>query len=288
MTLRAGFVTLWPKTRFGLACAALAAVSLPALGADLPSRRAPPVYVPPPLPVFTWTGFYVGATAGAGSERTSTTTVIYPGRHLVLPPDLNRVAAAGTIGGNRVGFIGGGEIGYNYQVNQLVFGAEADAEYLGGGALVATNGGRLVTGNPFSVTTSSRADFMTTVRGRAGFTVDRALFYATGGLALIDRQLDQSYVDTLVGPTTGRTSASSLRAGFVVGGGIEYAFTQNWSVKGEYLFVRETGSAAYTITSRIGSTNLLSVSDRRDINLGRIGLNYRFDMLAPAPVVARY
>src|SRR5206468_3240469 len=88
-----------------------------AYAADLPSRRAPPVAYVPPVPIFTWTGFYVGVNAG-GAFRTNNNV---NNNNLAL---LGFPILANNNNGNNARFIGGGQAGINYQVNQFVFGVE--------------------------------------------------------------------------------------------------------------------------------------------------------------------
>ena len=140
--------------------ASVAALGLVAAGAasaaDLPSRKGPvvaPAYIPP---VFTWTGFYVGANAGYAWGNVNAGDAFFSGRTVSI--------------GDIDGFIGGGQIGYNYQIGQFVVGLEADLQ---GADLSATSGfGDRV-----------RTDYFGTVRARLGFAVDRWMPYITGGWA---------------------------------------------------------------------------------------------------------
>ena len=108
-----------------------------AFAADLPSVKGPPPYMPPPLPVFTWTGFYVGLNGGYGGNQ-----FVYP---FSLGPVLG-VVANGSASLTSGGFLGGGQVGFNYQVpaSAFVLGLEADADatsirgQLGFNASVAT------------------------------------------------------------------------------------------------------------------------------------------------------
>jgi len=106
------------------ATAFLAALPFAAFAADLPSRKGPPVYVPPP-PVFTWTGFYVGGIAGYSWGQSSVSEFPnLPGYAGFVPVDLATIASVGTANARRNTFTGGGEIGFNYQVGSFVFGLE--------------------------------------------------------------------------------------------------------------------------------------------------------------------
>ena len=140
------------------------ALSSQASAADLPMRTTAPVIVAPPA--FTWTGFYVGLNAGFGWTNGGNVTIDDP----ILGP-----AVIST--GSHSGFVGGGQLGYNWQVDQFVFGAEADIQYAD---LGNTQLGRL---HRFGISSNSNGQYLGTVRLRAGYAMDRVLFYVTGGLA---------------------------------------------------------------------------------------------------------
>ncbi len=253
-----------------LSSVALATLAGTALAADLPSRRAPPVYVPPPvLPVFTWTGFYVGAQAGYEFGRSNA----------FARSNLNGAGLASTSGSPK-GFIGGGHVGYNYQfpsspalhgVN-FVAGIEGDVDGSNYKTSYALGG----------IQNYAYQPIQGSVRGRLGVAVDRALFYATGGVAFGD--IHNSYVNQFNGAVD---SLSHTKVGYTVGGGVEYAVTNNISLRAEYRFT-DFGN----VTDTLGhSTNGgVNVRHRETDNRVQGGVSYRFDTLAPfaAPVVARY
>jgi outer membrane immunogenic protein len=232
-----------------LSTVALAALAGTAFAADLPSRHAPPVYVPPPLPVFTWTGVYIGGQVGYEFGR-----------------DSNNVNPSSS---NNSGVIGGAHIGYNYQLPaNIVVGLEGDVEGSSGKANSLLGG---------SVADSYRETVQGSVRGRVGYAVDRALFYATGGAAF--GGIQNNYLSAL-----GADSASHTRVGYTVGGGVEYAINNNWSVRVEY---RYTDFGHYTdILSGSALGNAVTKHDTD--NKVEAGFSYKFDTFNPAPVVARY
>jgi outer membrane immunogenic protein len=128
-----------------------------------------------------------------------------------------------------------------------------------------------------------------TVRGRLGIAFDRILVYGTGGLAYTSGTYGFTYSDTLF--PAGGSATTGNKVGYVVGGGLEYALTNNWSVKGEFLYsqfgkVTATGQIVNFFNPRF--TNTFATLARVQEYTARVGLNYRFDWLAPAPVVAKY
>ncbi len=251
-----------------------------AYAADLPSRRAPPVFVPPPIPVFTWTGFYIGGQVGAAFGSTTVTETA-----------LNAAAPQARLKiGTPVGTIGGGHIGYNFSTQSLpilsnivgiipgfrsagvVFGVEGDVD--GTDYRSAQTDGVL--------TETFRNQISGSARGRLGFAVDRALFYATGGAAFA--QFQDTFNNTGTG---GFETFSHTRVGFTVGGGFEYALTTHLSLRAEY---RYTDFGSYNSTSVVAfAPNTVQNSEHIIMQKVQVGFSYKFDNpIAPAPVVARY
>ena len=240
-----------------LSSAAATAMVGSALAADLPSRRPPPVL--PVVPLFTWTGFYVGVDGGYGWQNVRETGI------------------AGGLAAYQLNFrasgpVGGGHAGFNWQVNQFVFGIEGDVL----GTSMRVNA-------PFNAFLFNNADWRSgvegSIRGRIGIAFDRFMVYATGGVAFETFRLRENF---LFAPTFADTFTPS-RAGLTVGGGVEYAFTDNWlaRVEGRY--------------SDFGTFNNASVLVpglffRERVTEARItgGLSYKFGYAASAPVVARY
>jgi len=243
-----------------------------ASAADLP-RKAP---APPPLPaVYNWTGFYVGINAGGHWAKDDVTTS-------ASVPNFDEPFAsafdAGAAGSNKPsGFIGGLQLGYNWQFSNFVFGLEADVNGLTGreGRSVLYPGPFPAAGDTF--TPSVESNFLATVRGRVGWAFDRALLYATGGLAV--GTINITDTATVFGGTLLETvSETTTRTGWTVGGGFEYAFTPNWTVKVEYLYVDlgsfDTGIPCVAACVAVGPD--IVVHHKWTDNIARVGLNYKF------------
>src|SRR3984957_20598867 len=188
----------------------------------LPSRKPPP----PPPSAYNWTGFYAGLNAGYGwgsggakLETSGTATALF-----------KDVIGSGSIPAsmtfNRAGFIGGGQIGYNYQISSIVLGVEADLDgaHVRGSSAVPTDVAAL---GPAIISADSTLNWLGTARARLGFTpVDRWLVYATGGLAYGADQ--HRYLANQ--PAFGESFASGRRAvsaGCTFGAGLEWAFADN-------------------------------------------------------------
>jgi outer membrane immunogenic protein len=294
---------------------AIALTGSAAFAADLPSRAPPPVYLPPP-PVFTWNGLYIGINAGytwSDHNTVSTTTADAFGNPALGGGPAFGVASAAlataSVPARVDGFIGGGQIGYNLQfANSFVVGIEADIQ-----GIAASNGSTLassqvsVTGfpaNPIDQNLSSRRrlDYLGTVRGRLGFTFTPTfLVYGTGGLAYGQTVASTSITQVVESAPALPNSYSSFgsfsntRVGWTAGGGLEWLFAPNWSVKAEYLYY-DLGSVTYGLSplQNFNTAGTLFTSGapvsrtRFNGHIARAGLNYHFNLWGPPPVVAKY
>jgi outer membrane immunogenic protein len=231
-----------------LSSVALLGLTAVASAADLPSRRAPAPMVAA-VPVFTWTGFYVGVNAGYGWNS---------GDSQYVDPAFGYTSSGNDDGG----FIGGAQIGYNYQIGQFVVGVETDIQYANTGNSNSGYYAGYYGGNDDS------DGYFGTVRARAGFAFDRALIYATGGLAYGDLGNNNYYGLTNTSFGYGYDNGDDVNVGWTVGGGVEYAFTNNLTAKLEGLYVnldtKNSGGLYYTGN---GDT---------EFGVVRAGLNYKF------------
>ena len=277
---------------FLLSTVAVVAVSTTAFAADLPSRRAPPVYIPPPVPLFSWTGFYVGGQIGAAFGKDNAREIAVPAG---AGPDVFYKVGTPT------GTIGGMHIGYNFSTQSLPVigqfaGGLSGIPFFGGfggaGGVIGVEGD--VDGTDYrstatfgAFTNTARQQVTGSARGRLGIAVDRALFYATGGAAF--GQFRQTYGVSFAGvPGFGGTqlfeSFSNSRVGYTVGGGIEYAITTQFSLRGEYRYT-DYGKFVNNNSAIIGA---FYTTHHLYQNRVQVGFSYKFDSPMAAPVVARY
>lgn len=214
---------------------------------------------PAPVPAFSWTGCYVGASGGGiwGSTRNTSFDPVLPGN---ITNDYHLS-----------GGLAGGTLGCNYQVGRFVFGIEGDDSW--------TNiGGSTNALAPFTTTSliDTQQSWIATIRGRAGVTLsDRWLVYVTGGGAFTNAKL------TITDPAFGvQASQSNTRSGWTLGAGVEWAFISNWSLKAEYLHA-DFGSSDYFVPDiavpvRGVTYTFLNQSSRLTNDLVRVGVNYKF------------
>jgi outer membrane immunogenic protein len=221
-------------------------IGTPALAADM-ALKAPP---PPPAPVWSWTGFYVGLNGGYGwNQSTGTLSCINPAGAL-----FGAGCNAGVSGVTRPhGGLFGGQAGYNWQSNSIVYGLETDLQWSG---IKSTNSVVDPCCNPGfttpgTVTATSNLQWFGTVRARVGVLASpNALLYVTGGLIYGH----ESVSNVLFFPSGFNypAAAGSTRAGGTVGGGLEYAFTHNVSGKVEGLWY-DMGSLTDSFTCPAGA-----------------------------------
>jgi outer membrane immunogenic protein len=256
------------------AIALLAIGAAPALAADLPARTytKAPVVVPPA--VYSWTGFYVGASVG-GHAGHGSDPAVFGFNTWFGPPDNTTAANAWPNTLKPSGFAGGGQVGYNWQVSNFVFGAEADIVGLTGTAsrniAFPINFGS----QSSFVGDSAKDNWMATLRARGGLAFDRLLLYVTGGAAFSNWSIGHSYSDQ-AGATPTNVSTSTTRSGWTVGGGLEYAITNNWTVRGQYLYAN-FGTFNNTLTMTSGVIGFSVVHpEKLTENLGLVAINYKF------------
>src|SRR5580700_3342408 len=245
---------------------AIALTGSAAFAADLPSRAPPPVYLPPP-PIFTWTGIYIGGQIGyAWGTGSNNFNEFDP---------FTGTAFATSAGGTPNGVIGGAHVGYQYQFNQLVLGLEGtvDGTSLRNNAVASLPffGGR------FNVNASTNADVQGSIRGRLGVAWDRALIYATGGVAFggFNTNVRFNGTDFATGaPFFASGSISSTRTGWTVGGGIDYAITNNWSIFAEYRYTN-FGSISENNFGQLPGGFTFNGSRQLQQNQVQVGFSYK-------------
>jgi outer membrane immunogenic protein len=232
-----------------------------ASAADLPVKARP---YAAPIPVFTWTGCYIGVHGGGGAMRDSWTEE------------------------NGTGGLAGGQVGCNYQDGNWVFGVEGEGWWSGIRAKSASLNNE---GFGETFTTKNKWDF--SIAARAGIAFDRTLVYGKAGWVWGKFDLFENDPCQFCGGFLGFTdSASATLNGLLLGVGIEHAITNNWTIKAEYNYLR-FGSKEFAFTGcDISTTGTVCFPDgsttyRADKQLFKIGVNYLFNV-GKAPLVARY
>jgi outer membrane immunogenic protein len=205
------------KTLFAASLTAMAVAAGAAVAADLPRGPAPYYSAPAMSGLYNWSGPYAGLNIGYEWGKVTNTA------------------------GEPSGLMGGGQVGYNWQSGQFVFGAETDIQLSGADDTFAP----WKFANPW----------FGTLRGRAGVAFNNVLLYATLGLAYGELK------DTFLGLDETKTEV-----GWAGGVGAEYGFTPNWSARVEYLYM-DLASRSFSIT---GTDNGLHA------NMLRLGVNYHF------------
>ena len=228
-----------------------------------------------PLPVFTWTGFELGAQVGGGSGQTA---VNIDGDPFAAPP----TGSASTTYTDS-GVFGGIHLGFNYQLTMpIVVGVQAEYNFAG------------ITGSasapPLAYVATSIREFGS-VDGRIGVAFNRLLIYAIGGFAYGDIR-NQIQLAGAFSPAGVIRYFSVNRYGFDVGGGLEYNFYGNWTARAEYRYY-DWGTLGFNdagFGGLVGTLHLANPnhSTRETLHTGRVGLTYKFAWPYGSPVVARY
>ncbi|ARQ03118.1 outer membrane protein [Pseudorhodoplanes sinuspersici] len=264
---------MW-QTRLGITALIGYALCMPVSAADLrPAYKAPP---PAPV-IYNWTGFYIGGFAGGawGGDANSTDLDGY------------NVAGSSWSHGLDSSFIGGGTIGWNWQAvgSPWVWGIEGEFGYIKLDGLAA---------DPLSpaldtLSSARVGEWYGFAGGRLGYAWDRVMLYAKGGAAFVNLNratFDNCSTGGCGGGLINATNNETLTT-WAVGGGIEWAWLNNWSVKIEYLFI-DLKDADVCGTS--GGATFCWRHELDSVHTLKAGLNYKFDWgkTPVSPVVARY
>jgi outer membrane immunogenic protein len=281
---------------FGSLFSAVVAVSAilgtgAAAAADLPART----YTKAPAmvdPAVNWSGFYIGGDIGGVSQSGESTSNFFQTDPALANNFQNRSVSASS-------FTGGAHAGYNWQVApSYVLGVEGDWMWMNTASGFCRQTDVLsaaCTDNDRGfLTINTKTDWLSTIRGRVGWTAGNFMLYGTGGVAFADLKTSFTANCAVLGcassPTVNTTSAGSStdKTGWVVGAGVEWMFAHSWILRAEYLHA-DLGNVTSTFSlpaadcytgGPCGAT--LSKDVRYDI--GRVGVSYKFG----GPVVARY
>lgn len=215
------------------------------------------------MPATNWTGLYLGGNFGGATAR-DRTSLVAPGANELfnLSPD---------------GYFGGGQVGYNWQAANWVFGVEADIQ----GSAQRDNKTCILTCTVGTFAEyDARLPWFGTARGRIGYSIGSTLFYATGGYAYGE-------IKTNLALSSGNVEFRNSKGGWTAGAGIETPFTllgllgSNWTSKAEYLYV-DLGATSNTVL--IPTVGLATNTTRVQEHIFRTGINYHFN----APVATSY
>jgi outer membrane immunogenic protein len=246
-----------------LGSVAVSLLAVSAFGADLEPDTH---FKSPPAIRFTWTSCYAGGHVGGGMARNDVTDPIQLVQDSFLGP--GTTIGATTVGVTPSGVVAGAQVGCDYQFDsRFVVGVEGAVS---GSTMQAHSTVGLPAGMPGDqAVVSAKTDFLPSVTARAGYAMDRVLLYAKGGVAWAGDQYD------VTGSFTGTPFAFQgldMRTGFTTGGGVAWAFAQQWSINVEYDYY-QFGHGVVLMTD---STNVLSgpVDTVQHIQVIKVGLNF--------------
>jgi len=237
----------------------LLGTTLAANAADLPPAPRAVPYMPVAAPVFSWTGFYIGGNLGGGWNRGNV---------------VDSAFGVNFTNGNSTSFLGGGQVGGNYQIGAFVIGAEAVFDWFANNNNSGNGTTVLVPGvGPTVLRVSANDRWLTTVAARFGYAWDHALFYGKVGGGWVGAG---NFAVTNVG--TGGSVAfnnGNTNSGWLVGAGVEYAFTQNWTAKLEYDYLA-LNNASFTVTVPGVGVDTFT-NGGRNVQTLTAGVNYLFN-----------
>ncbi|QJP16343.1 porin family protein [Starkeya sp. ORNL1] len=227
--------------------------------ADLPLKAAPPVVAP----AFSWTGFYIGAHGGYGWGRNEWSNYVDPINGTTVDgPDAEYDIEGG---------LAGGQIGFNWQINQFVLGVEADASWADINGKGKYSDDTCLLSNDACET---KIDALGTITARLGAAFDRALFYVKGGAAWAHTEYHAGYTQPDDPGFNFSDQPNETRWGWTIGAGAEYAFADNWSVKIEYNYI-ELGDDRIEFDYSPQTFGASGEADQH-LSIVKAGINYRF------------
>lgn len=263
-----------------ISLALLAAIGLSVAGIEAGSAAdtgVPLKSPPPPPPPYSWTGFYIGVNGGAGTGTTESSLNVgsflasfgIPGVALVVPGPSQTFS----------GFLGGAQLGYNWQTGVFVLGIEGDFD----GAFLQGNTSCILVFN-----CNVKHDWVGDITARLGVVAfDKALVYVKGGAAWEDSKYSIGNSVTIPAPGifgfsgtfAANASASNTPVGGLLGMGIEYGFLPNWSAKIEYDFIdfgTQNLNFGITTVPSVGPLPLAPIQIKETMQIVKAGVNYRF------------
>jgi outer membrane immunogenic protein len=262
-----------------------ALIAGPAMAADQTPRPLPP----PLLPVWSWTGVYLGIDGGYsfGREELSLASTFTPTPGTIIPFSSTSPFVVAPNGG----FVGG-QIGYNLQSGSTVFGVEVDGQWADQRDTTCSFDCQTASGLPngFQRTVRNEVNWFATARGRLGWANDNYLLYLTGGGALAGIGETDTVFFSAPGLTVPPVVATfrTTRLGWTLGGGMEVRLAGNWTAKLEYLHIdlgnMTTDPLLYTLPGDVAPRAFTTVTTSMRDEIVRVGVNYKFDYAA-APAV---
>jgi outer membrane immunogenic protein len=233
-------------------------MAAPASAADM-AVKAPP---PAPAPIFSWTGFYVGGNIGGAWANNDWTDSLF----------------LTNFNNNRGVFIGGGQIGGNYQIGQFVIGGEWDFDW----AANNNNSAGVIIPGVGNIAITNNDRWITTVAARFGWAINNWLIYGKAGGGWVgSNNFMVTNLTTGASFTCGTFSnfdCHNSTGGWLVGAGFEYAITNNWTVKAEYDYL---GLENRTFVVPAGAPFLagdtFTSNHNRNVQMVKVGFNYLFN-----------
>jgi outer membrane immunogenic protein len=222
--------------------------AMPALSADLDVPPPPPPVEELRPATYDWTGITAGLFVGANALE---------GKYDALPLcgcGVTDIAMSG------IGFSAGAKIGADYQMGDIVFGVVADWSL----------GGELAKNDVRTEQTYLNMKHMGTARGRLGWALDDTLIYATGGLAMAEMEFGG-----MIGAVDSKQKKWST--GFAIGGGMEHALADNFSIGVEYLYVNFGKTDHFLTNGTVAGSGTVKM-DYEDFHTIRASANYRFSL----------
>ena len=265
-------MSVYSVIKISLLVALSVAASSSVFAGDLLTKAPPPV-----VPTYDWSGIYVGGHLGGGWQSTtfqdpSATTAV-----LICCSFVGGLGAGDTApSATASAFLGGVQTGWNYQIDRLVVGADFDWSdtSLKGNSSAVIPGAVAGAANAAAEKFSAHTDWTATATATAGITNDRWLLYSKAGLAFAR----ETYSLAVQGPggATFASTANDTRSGWIVGAGLAWAYSSNWSAKIEYDYLNFPTKPVDFSGIVAGQPTTFNTNNNQNISELKLGINYKF------------
>ncbi|MFI4957117.1 MAG: outer membrane protein [Gammaproteobacteria bacterium] len=225
-----------------------------------------------------WTGMYAGGNLGYAWNSSEMETKVSHNGTYFISSDADAIAAVGSGSSTSSNVLGGAQVGYHWQSDKLVIGFEFDVNaYDTSTTRESTGGYPCCSPSTFTIEQSVETNWLTTLRPHVGYTYGNLLAYVTGGLAVADIQSTSKFYDDFGTNAYEKSSASSTRAGWTAGAGVEYSLSTAWSIGAQYLYTSFGSiSSSGELTDDVGEVAGLEHDADLTSNILRLNVNCHF------------
>jgi outer membrane immunogenic protein len=224
-----------------------------------------------------WTGMYAGANIGYDWNSSSMKTYVATPAKYFTGADVAAIDAVGVDTPTSGNVMGGGQVGYHWQQNNLILGFDLDINSFETNTSYTVTSAYPGSASSYTIKQTMSTSFLGTLRPHVGYAHGSFLGYVTGGLAVADMHSDSKFSDDTGSNAYEDLSQPSLKAGWTIGAGVEYSLTTAWSIGAQYLYT-SFGNISSTGQLLEGEKSVAELKHDADLtsNIVRLVVNCHF------------